>query len=274
MPDHRSAAAKRILLLLVLSFMSFACSCSRSERVSDVDRLGSVAQGMSLPAVEDALGTEHRLQFHVLVAAVDCLCLSYAFGRSYDVLYFVFKDGVLDRIAEPPPFEERLIDYPGTGTDGKGSKISIRASVDPWTRMDLVLASPDLSGPAATASVQRRCPEERMSMSIIPAVIIAAPLLPFLYLGTANEYRINARTQERYDAQKVRLGSSIQDVLGQFGAPVRSGEVNGLLVDTFGVDNHLSLIDPSDVAPFFDVICDKFGKVRAVFSDDFHPRSR
>ena len=75
----------------------------------------------------------------------------------------------------------------------------------------------------------------------------------------------------RYDPQKIVMASSIQDVLGQFGAPVESGEMNGLLVDTFGIDNHLSLIDPSDVAPYFDVIYDNFGKVRAVFSDDFHP---
>lgn len=260
--------------LLAMAFLALSSSCFRSDRISDIDRLATVAPGMSLREVEDALGPEHRLQFHALVKSAEYLCLSYAFCKSYDVLYFVFKDGTLDRISEPPPFEWKDIDYQGDSPEWKGTKISIRVPVDPWIRMDLVLGSSDVSGQAAVDSIMKRCPKDHLSMAIVPASIIAAPLLPFLLAGRANEYRINTDTKERYDPQKIVMASTITDVIGRFGAPVKSGEVNGLLVDTFGIDNHLSLIDPSDVVPFFDVIYDKFGKVRDVFSDDFHPQSR
>ena len=115
--------------------------------------------------VEGTLGSEHRLQFHVLIKSMDCLCLSYAFSNPSDVLYFVFKNGKLDRISEPPPFDYRLIDSAVETPEWKGGKISIRAPVDPWARMDLVLTSRDLSGQAAVDSVLRRCPQDRSSLS-------------------------------------------------------------------------------------------------------------
>jgi hypothetical protein len=265
---------KKFYQLLAIALLSLSYSCIRSDQLSDIDRLGAVTQGMSLKEVEESLGPEHRLQFHVLEKSVDCLCLSYAFGKPYILLYFVFKNGTLDKISEPPPFEYHDIEYNGDSPEMKGSKISIRVPVDPWNRMEITLKCPDLSGHLAVDSILKRCPKDETSLAIVPVFIIAAPILPFLLVGRANEYRVNKRTEEKYDPQKIVMTSSSNDVLGLYGAPVKSGEVNGLLVDTFGIDNHLSLIDPSDVAPFFNVVYDKFGKVRAVFSDDFYPKSK
>jgi hypothetical protein len=274
MPDPKADGMAHALRLLALAVLALSCSCMRSDRLGDIDRLKAVARGMTVQEVEGVLGPEHRLQFHAMVASADVLCLSYAFCTPYDLLYFVFKDGTLARIAEPPPFAYQDIDYTGDRPEWKGTTLSIRVAVDPWQRMGRVLAAPDLSGQAAVASISRRCPQDHAAMAIIPACIIAAPLLPFSLAGRANEYRINRGTQRRYDPQRIVLASTIAEVLELFGAPLKSGEVNGLLVDTFGIDNHLSLIDPSDVAPFFDVVYDKFGKVRDVFCDDFHPPSR
>jgi hypothetical protein len=274
MPDPRADGMRHVLRLLALAVVALSCSCLRSDRLGDIDRLKAVARGMTVQEVEGALGPEHRLQFHALVASADMLCLSYAFCTPYDLLYFVFKDGTLARIVEPPPFAYQNIAYSGDRPELTGTTISIRVAVDPWQRMGRVLASPDLTGQAAVDSITRRCPQDQASMAIIPACIIAAPLLPFYLAGRANQYRLNIATQRRYDAQRIALASTIAEVLGLFGAPLKSGELNGLLVDTFGIDHHLSLIDPSDVVPFFDVVYDKFGKVRDIFCDDFHPPSR
>ena len=258
-----------VLPAMLWVLVMLTASCHRDGQSGDLDAVASLTRGMSLREVESTLGREHGVQFHALKRSDEYLCISYAFCRPDILLYLVFKNGKLDRITEPAPFAIRQVAYDGEAPEGTGTMVPRRVPQDPWQRMAGVLSAADISGQAALESVVRRCPRGETAIAIVPATIIAAPLLPFMLAGGAHEFHTSRASMARCDPLRVDMAASSHDVLDLFGVPLRSGEVNGLLVDTFCVDHHLDPATATDVAPSFNVVYDNFAKVRYVFAGDF-----
>src|SRR5688572_21503502 len=81
--------------------------------VSHVNAVAELPRGVSLHHLRALLGQEPRHQFTSRVGDSEYLCVSYAFGEPHARLYFVFRDGNLAKITDPPPTPTRTVPYQG-----------------------------------------------------------------------------------------------------------------------------------------------------------------
>jgi hypothetical protein len=140
-------------------------------------------------------------------------CVSYCFRKPQLKYYFMFFDGTLVKVCEPPPFEYGFVPY-------KGAKLSVRKPWTPEDRMLAVLKSPDLTREAFELSLtQRDVATVSSAKNVLPAFVIVAPAwvatAPIRVLGRL-EVKSLANT---FAPDKLRLGMQASEVEKRFGQP-------------------------------------------------------
>src|SRR3954464_10857030 len=111
MPRVIEADMRTLRLLLLILLIAVISSCSRGSDGDGSHAIRALPRSIPLARVEAALGTEHRLQFHEHLEGADYLCISYSFSKPYVKLYFLFQDGILVKVSEPPPFAYQVVPF-------------------------------------------------------------------------------------------------------------------------------------------------------------------
>lgn len=187
-------------------------SAQGSGKKVAVDSLLHLERGQSQEKLEKLFGTPARHEFTARID--DCLLRGTSFSfDSKGRYYFVFTNDSLAKICEVTPFEFRRVPYKDTWRE-------IPVRTDPERRLEKVLDSPDLVGPALSESLRRRgTPPKSGSMNVLPAFIIAAP-----FWAAAAPLRAEQREEvealaKKFDPQKVKVGMSAERVEEMFGKP-------------------------------------------------------
>jgi hypothetical protein len=229
--------------------------------VSNVDGVAQLQRGVSLDHVRGLLGEDSRHQFTSRTGGGEYVCLSYAFGEPYARLYFLFRDGKLQSITEPPPLPFQTVPY-------QGGRLEKRLPVDPEARMGEVMRAADLSGPALRASLAARLPEGRKSFAVLPAFRSVAPQVAANEPRRRKEFSRNEQLAKSLDAGKIRLGDGRETVAAVLGAPLRTTESGERIVCGYGNTEPLPMVPPAQLFSPVDVHFES-GKAVAVFGNDF-----
>lgn len=229
--------------------------------VSQIDAVAELPRGMSLDHLRALLGQEPRHQFTSRVGASEYLCVSYAFGEPHARLYFVFKEGKLEKIMEPPPSPTRTVPYQGAW----GQQ---RLPVDPEVRVAEVMQAGDMSGQPLRASLAARLPKGGKSFNVLPAFGVLAPHFAATEPLRRKQYRRNEQLAKHFDARKVRLGDSREQVDSAFGPPLQTTQAGGRTVCVYGSTEPLPMVSPPYLFSPIDVHFES-GRVVALFSNDF-----
>lgn len=177
--------------------------------------LASLKHGMTQQEVENALKARGSHQFTALRSNTIIRCIAYCRSDKWGMYYFVFTNGRLTSICEPPPFEMRTVPY-------GDSLLNIRVLGDPEVRIDKVLNAKDVIGPSLTAALETKEPNAPPKSSADPG-LTAAYLLTKKLLSNKEKDKERAKEYklllEKYDPFKVRIGSIAQDIEVHLGKP-------------------------------------------------------
>jgi hypothetical protein len=228
---------------------------------SQIDAVAELGRGVSPDHLRALLGRDSRHQFTSRVGANEYLCVSHAFGAPHARLYFVFKDGKLEKITEPPASPTRTVPY-------QGASLEQRLPVDPEARIAEVMLAPDISGQPLRAALAARLPRRGNSSTVLPAFRANAAPFAASEPRRRREYLMNERLAKHFDARKVRLGESREQVDGALGQPLQTARAGGRTVCVYGSTEPLPMVAPAELFSPIDVHFES-GRAVAVFGNDF-----
>ena len=219
---HRSSIRKHlgsravIGVCLAGAIAVAGCATSGSQpRTVSVNReiVIHLQRGISENDLQATLRTPPTHEFTARTPTNVIRCVSYCFGKPRLKYYFVFFDGTLAKVCEPPPFEYGFVPY-------KGAKLSVRKPWTPEERMLAVLRSLDLQGEAFEQSLTRRdVAKASRSKNVLPAFFIVAPA----WIATAPIRGLNRLQVEsladKFAPDRIHLGMQASEVEKRFGDP-------------------------------------------------------
>jgi hypothetical protein len=229
--------------------------------IADIDAVGELQRGVSLTHVRALLGPDPRHQFTSRVGGAEYVCVSYAFGKPHARFYFVFKDGKLEKITEPPPFRFQSVPF-------RGGQLEKTLPVDPEARVGEVMRAADLRGPALRASLAARLPRGSSSFMALSPFTSLAPQVAASEPRRAKEFSRNEQLAKDLDAGKVSLGDSRETVDAAFGVPLRTTEAGERIVCGYGAAEPLPMVPPAYLFSPVDVHFES-GRAVSVFGNDF-----
>lgn len=204
---------------LVLAWLLGFCVASAevSNQVS-LESLLEMPRGVSMAHVNKELKTQPRHQFSANLGGTNLMCVSYLFERPAIKFYFTFLDGKLSTITMPPPTVWETNSLNGYPSERPGS-------FDPFARMQLVLNQPDISSNAITAAIEvasqrSKIGSNKEEIDSSPLYLLTAPyLLANLPNMKADEER-NELLRQQYDGLNFPIGSRVDSLTNQLGAPL------------------------------------------------------
>jgi hypothetical protein len=270
--SRRRSLAGLLLISLVLAVTAaLVSSVTRRNRANipagtapalatpHIDVVAELERGVSLDRVRAVLGQEPRHQFTSRVNSEEYLCVSYAFGEPYARLYFLFRDGRLEKITEPPPFAYQTAPY-------RGATLEKRLPVDPHVRVAEVMQAPDLGGTRLRRALAARLPKGRESSNVVPAFV--AERMAADEPARRKQYARNEQRATHFDGRRVRIGDSLGQVTDALGQPLQSAAAAPRSVRVYGSTEPLPMVNHayrfSPVEIHFE-----HDRVVAVFGNDF-----
>ncbi len=231
------------VLIVVISNACFcaglALGCQREaepKRTVTEEALAAFKTGTKGAEVEKVLG-EGRHQFTTAQDGHLVTTRSYSFEEPYIRLYFVFREGKLDRIVEPPPKDVDVVPFMG------GTR-AIERTLDPYLRMEAVFQGPNIEGEELVRWLRVNTRKRSKSYNVVPAFILTAPLLAVAAPEMAKEYRRNTELAQKYDPEKVQIGMSKVEVAKQFGEPLQIASRKERLSHVYGDHAKLNSVSP------------------------------
>ncbi len=222
-----SPRTQAILITLLLS----ACSAqseryfvvdqdaSPSVRTATLEQLAAKITTPITPAELNSLTTlEPRHQFAAHFDQQTLLCVSYRIGSPEGHYYFLFVDNELESVIERPPFDYE--EY----MNRRGRRVRRDKPIEPRQCVQLVRETTGLSKDAFIESAKKAAEEYREAMklmepNLLPAFVIVAPLLALQAPRKAIDEAKRVASLRFYDALKVKLGMTAQEVDVEFGEP-------------------------------------------------------
>ena len=237
------------------------------SEVSKVENIKKLRFDMSQSEVEDLLGKDFRYQFKTFKDNAKYECISWFFIKRRSMYFFIFKDGKLVSIVEPPHGKSKIVKkiY-------NGKMRNFRESVfcDPIERINNTLNIKSLSLNEFQLMINKRIPKKLSSFN------------PFLYIGYAifalgsssrmrKDYKTNFQLLKKYCLNRVLLGNSLNNVKMIMGTPRRVRETGKQKIFIYGEKKKLKIslrIKFSWLAIVF-----TNNKVSCVFNNYFLPKA-
>jgi len=235
--------------------------------------LTNLSRGISLEQLVAQTGTKPRHQFSAFLGTNEFLCVRIIFEKPKGPLYFLFKDGKLLAIKDPPKVEFET-KYYADGTPQKTPK-----PIDTEKRVNEILESQALSPTDILERLRRWAADGagagkgKEPWNILPAILIASPfmLAKSPSINQANEEA--KRLAATFDPFKVRLGMGTNEVRELFGEPAqRINFSSNCLWHIYGADLPAQASVRNPPVWILVAFCD--GRVNRIFSDVFVDKRR
>src|SRR6185503_10273083 len=97
--------------ILMMCLLLAACNPTTRPSGPDDSSLLKISAGAKLDEVSSVLSKSYRHQFTIARDHDTFICVSYAFGKPYVRLFFLFKNDKLVKIVKPVTFEYDLVPY-------------------------------------------------------------------------------------------------------------------------------------------------------------------
>ena len=240
---------------------------SRKPEIT-VDGLTNLARGITLAELETKLKIKPLHQFSAQIESNQFLSVSIPFEKPRGSFYFLFRNGQLLAITDPPKVEFE------TKQSFNGVPWKTPKAVEPEDKMNRVIQGQDLSAADILERVKQWRQNETIAskgkspLNILPAVLVVSPF--FLAKTPAIRRARNKSDEltERFDAFKIGLGMSQDETKNLFGDPVRRFPAGSNCVTlVFGSDMPPNA--PVHVPPVWISIDYRDDKAIQVFSHDF-----
>ena len=202
----------------------------RVAPVLDPMTAAEIKRGITLEELEGFLRGCGDYEFTVEIGADVHACVGYPPSNSPSMLYFVFSNGLLRSIIEPPPFEWQSVLL------GDGTRYEFRKPEFTERRVAIVLNSKDLSQAQILESVNRRRPKKRPRFfnNVWPLDFITFPARA---VGLPLTLTARQRARDRnahFDPSKVSMSMSVHEVNEIYGKPTRIHNVDGRTLRVYG----------------------------------------
>lgn len=205
---------------ITASLLLNGCSMQISKTVVQAERIEQLGPrihiGISRAKLEVLLKHAPTHEFTAFSETTRLLCISYSIGSPEARYYFLFANDELAKVVQRPSFEYEEYNY-------RWARVRRNKPVDPKQRIQLVLKAVPLSQSDFVASVRdhaesyRRALEHEDPMMVLPAAVLAAPLMAAQGLRTMSDESLNVKLERLYDPFKLSLGMSdveVNDLLG------------------------------------------------------------
>lgn len=206
-------------LIVALEMSDTNASESPTDRIP-VGVLTNLPRGISLNGLTVKTGVRPQHQFSARKGTNELLCVKLLFHHPRGSLYFVFQNGSLTKVTEPP-----RVEFETFGFYGKTPRTRPKM-IDPEEKMNSVLLSHDLSPSEIMERLEQWSQNEKVASkgqepNVLPAFIITAPLrlaeIPSV-MHANDEARKLAAT---FDALKIKVGMTTNETVVLFGEPTR-----------------------------------------------------
>jgi len=214
--------ARRVIWRLGMAFLITACcGCASSTRSdNNTSALTNLGRGISLADLSAKTGAQPQHQFAAQLGTNELLCVKLLFQHPRGRLYFVFQNGRLAAVHDPPRVESETYGYFGKTPRTRPNR------VDPEDKMNTVLLSPDLSHSEIGERLEQWSRNEAVASkgqepNVLPAFIIIAPLW---LANTPSIMRANDEARKltaKLDAFKIKLGMKTNETMALFGEPTQ-----------------------------------------------------
>lgn len=239
-----------------------ATAPASTRPVVTVEALADLPRGITLDELQGIMATPPRHQFTARIDGGERLAVSYAFGETWARLYFVFRNGKLEKIVEPPPSEYKQVPY-------KGGILELKRPVDAEKRLEVVLAAPDLAGAQPAAAIRGKLPKRsRPPINVLPPFEPVPPVPAAARPRIVKNYQRNLELARRFDPFKLKLGMTPAAVDREFGEPLRlEGDGGPQPSRVYDSDEEVS-VNPEYAFSPVAVVFEKDAATR-IFSNDF-----
>lgn len=236
---------------------------------SEIDKVENIQKlrfGMSQAEVENIFGKDFRCQFKILKNNTKYECISWFFVKRTNMYFFIFQNGKLVSIIEPPIGKSRIVEK-----YHMGRVIRIQESVftDPITRINDTLNIKSLSLTDFESIIDKRIPAKRS-----PVEPLLLDTFSKFVKGSSSQmkkdYEINFQLLKKYCPDKISLGNSLDNIKTVMGTPYIVKETKEQKIFIYGENKRLKvnhMMKFSWVAVVFEN-----NKVSCAFSNYYFPK--
>jgi len=192
------------------------------------------------------------------------MCVKLSFERPRGRLYFLFRNGKLASIQQPPKAEFVMATY-------RGKPWEKSKPIHPEEQMYKVIQGKDLSPGEIVDQIEEWSKNETLAsrgkepMNILPIVIATAPLFEPKIVRAESEA---ASLAEKFDPFKIKLGMTTNETQAVFGEPeLRIAGLTNRVEHVYG--SKLSPFAPGITPSVWVSVIFQDGEVTRVFSHDF-----
>lgn len=248
----RSPLRQFICAVLATMLAVAVSTASAGENAVSTNYRVELKRGISFAQFTNGLGAPPTHEFTLRRGSNIVRCVSQCIDKPFQKYYFVFVDGRLTTVCEPPPFDYTTVPY-------RGARLEVRKPWKPEERVEQVMQSNDLTGTALLQSIDRRKRPSRTGPAQFPPGIASR--------FSSEAERANKALKvvaQRFDPIKVALGDGLEAVEAQFGSSHHAETLlNRHERRCYGSPRHGVNIEVWVMVGFND------GKVVEIFSDDF-----
>ncbi len=245
------------------------CGCGRAEQkgleaggapqIQEANIL-SLREGITRNEVETILGGPGHYQFSARMATNDYFCVSYSFEKPYVYYYFLFRSNSLVKILPPPAFDVELELYDDFFRE-------IQKPCNAEKRIETVLLGNKLSPGELVGSLRASLSKNSETFSVLPALIITAPLFAIKSEARRLNYEKNASLTKYFDPAKTKLGDTEDSLISKYGQPLTLITGGATHTYQFGSNERLT-VNPAHRFSGVAVVAEN-GLVTRVFCHDF-----
>ena len=228
--------------------------------------LTNLNRGISLSELRAQTGCEPQHQFTARFETNDATCVELSIERPRGRLYFLFLNGKLASIQQPPKAEIEMATY-------RGKPWEKTKPIHPEEQMFKIIHGEDLSADEivelirlwAWQDAERARGEEP---NVLPVYVILAPLFLARAPDRAAAVREAASLAEQFDPFKIKLGMTTNETQAVFGEPeLRIKRMGNCMEHVYG--SKLSPFAPAVTPSVWVSVVFQDGRVTRIFSHDF-----
>ncbi|MCK4981792.1 MAG: hypothetical protein KAS17_02660 [Victivallaceae bacterium] len=258
--DKRNSSFKGV------SMVSLMPDYPYKSEISKVENIQKLKFGVSQDEVENIFGKNFRYQFKILKNNAKYECISWFFIKRRSRYFFIFKNGKLVSIVEPPIGKLRIVKKYYAG---KMRNFQERVFSNPIERVNSTLNIKSLSLNEFQLMINKRIPKKLKPINPFISLTFSI-FVSNAFSQMKKDYKTNFQLLKKYCLDKVLLGNSLNDVKMIMGTPCSMRETEKRKIFIYGENKNLKINHMIKFSWLAIVL--KNDKVSCAFSNYYFPK--